>query len=596
LSTSAKAKPKDQQHPDSWAIYKRLWRYTKPYRNGLWVATVAMVAAALTEPLFAALMKPLLDQGFVQQKAFDWWMVPSFIVGVFFLRGIATFCGNYALAWVSAHIQTDLRVAMFAHLMRLPAGHFQDQSHATVASKLVFDVSNIGESVGKALIVLVRDTAVVIGLLGWLCWLNWKLTLVVMVLLPVIGIIVNLFGKRFRRISRSLLEETGELNRVASEASGAYKAVKIYGAYERQTQIFKGVAQRWRNVIMKIAVASAASTPITQTFAAIALAAVVSLALAQASTGQTSVGGFVSFITAMLMLFTPLKHLADVSATMQRGLASAESVFGLLDLPAEPDLGRETFAHSAGRARGDIVFKDVTFRYENATTDALSSVSFHILPGEVVALVGVSGAGKTSVLNLLPRFFAPTSGMISLDGRDTNTLTLASLRDQIALVSQEIVLFNDTLAVNVAFGLPDGVQPTEAQLWAALDKAALGAWVRKQPDQLNMLIGEGGSKLSGGQRQRLAIARALVKDAPILLLDEATSALDVETEREVQGAIDAGMQGRTTLIIAHRLSTIANADKIVVFEAGRIVEQGSPKVLQSQGGVYARLLATANVN
>ncbi len=551
-----------------------------------------MVAAALTEPLFAALMKPLLDQGFVEQKTFDWWLVPAFIVGVFILRGFATFFGNYALSWVSAHVQTDLRVAMFAHLMRLPAGHFQDQSHATVASKLVFDVSNIGESVGKALIVLVRDTAVVIGLLGWLFWLNWKLTLVVMVLLPVIGVVVNLFGKRFRRISRTLLEETGELSRVASEASGAYKAVKIYGAYDRQTKIFKGVAQRWRNVIMKIAVASAASTPITQTFASIALAVVVSLALAQASTGQTSVGGFVSFITAMLMLFTPLKHLADVSATMQRGLASAESVFGLLDLPAEADAGKQTL----GRAKGEVEFKNVSFRYENANSDALSTVSFHIAPGEVVALVGVSGAGKTSVLNLLPRFFSPTSGTISLDGIDTNTLTLASLRDQIALVSQEIVLFNDTLAVNVAFGLPDGVQPTDAQLWSALDKAALGAWVRAQPDQLNMLIGEGGSKLSGGQRQRLAIARALVKDAPILLLDEATSALDVETEREVQGAIDAGMQGRTTLIIAHRLSTIANADKIVVFEAGRIIEQGSPKALQTQGGVYARLLAASNLS
>jgi ATP-binding cassette, subfamily B, bacterial MsbA len=551
-----------------------------------------MVAAALTEPLFAALMKPLLDQGFVEQKTFDWWVVPAFIVGVFILRGFATFFGNYALSWVSAHVQTDLRVAMFAHLMRLPAGHFQDQSHATVASKLVFDVSNIGECVGKVLIVLVRDTAVVIGLLGWLFWLNWKLTLVVMVLLPVIGVVVNLFGKRFRRISRTLLEETGELSRVASEASGAYKAVKIYGAYDRQTKIFKGVAQRWRNVIMKIAVASAASTPITQTFASIALAVVVSLALAQASTGQTSVGGFVSFITAMLMLFTPLKHLADVSATMQRGLASAESVFGLLDLPAEADIGKQTL----GRAKGEVEFKNVSFRYENANSDALSGVSFHIASGEVVALVGVSGAGKTSVLNLLPRFFSPSSGTISLDGIDTNTLTLASLRDQIALVSQEIVLFNDTLAVNVAFGLPDGVQPTAAQLWSALDKAALGAWVRAQPDQLNMLIGEGGSKLSGGQRQRLAIARALVKDAPILLLDEATSALDVETEREVQGAIDAGMQGRTTLIIAHRLSTIANADKIVVFEAGRIIEQGSPKVLQTQGGVYARLLAASNLS
>jgi ATP-binding cassette, subfamily B, bacterial MsbA len=570
---------------DSWALYKRLWAYTKPYRKGLWWALVGMIAAAATEPLVPALLKPLLDKGFIQQTHFDWWLVPVCIIGLFIFRGVATFLATYALNWASGHVQTDIRVAMFSHLMKLPASHFQNESHAMIASKLVFDVSNIGESVGRSVIVLVRDSAVVVGLLAWLFWLNWKLTLVVLLLVPIIGVLVSVFSRRFRRISKALLVQTGELNRVANEVSGAYKAVKIYGAFDRQTQLFKNVAGRWRNVTMKIAVAGAASTPLTQVFASVALAAVISIALTQSSSGQTTVGGFVSFITAMLMLFTPLKHLADVSATMQKGLASAESVFALLDLPTESDNGKTVL----GRSKGAIEFQSVSFRYEGASSNALNGVSFEVKSGEIVALVGVSGAGKTSVLNLLPRFFSPTTGRISIDGIDIESLTLASLRDQIALVSQEIILFNDTLAANVAFGLPDSVQPSDEQLWAALDKAALGSWVKSQPDGLKTMIGEAGSKLSGGQKQRLAIARALVKDAPILLLDEATSALDTETEREVQSAIDAGMQGRTTLIIAHRLSTIANAHRVLVFEAGRIIEQGSPSELLRLGGVYARL-------
>jgi ATP-binding cassette, subfamily B, bacterial MsbA len=574
---------------NSWALYKRLWGYAKAYRTGFWVSVIAMLGAAITEPAVPFLLKPLLDNGFTKSPTFAWWLVPLCIVGLFAFRGISTFCANYAFAWVSCHVQNDIRVAMFSHLMKLPAVHFQTKSQSMITSKLVFDVSNIGECIGKSLVVLIRDTAVVIGLLVTLFYANWRLTLVVLFLVPIIGVIVGLFGKRFRRNNRILLDQTGELTRVANDASSAYKAVKVYGAYDRQTQVFRDVANRWRHSMMKIAVSAAAITPVTQLVASIALAAVITIALAQANAGQTTVGGFVAFISAMLLLFTPLKHLADVNAMLQRGLASAESVFELLDLPPEADEGKQTLTN----VKGEIEFNAVTFRYADAPSNALHSVSFKIAAGEVVALVGVSGAGKTSVLNLLPRFFSPTSGKITLDGVDIESLKLSNLRDQIALVSQEIVLFNDTLAANVAFGLPDSVQPTDEQLWNALDQAALGQWARSQPEGLKTIIGEAGGKLSGGQRQRLAIARALVKDAPVLLLDEATSALDVQTERDVQSAIDAGMRGRTTLIIAHRLSTIANANRVLVFEAGRIIEEGSPEELKRRGGTYARLASAA---
>ncbi len=578
---------------NSWALYKRLWSYTKPYRWSMWIAVFAMLLTAATEPAVPALMEPLLNKGFTSGgPTFSWWVVPACIIGLFVVRGIGTFVSAYATSWISANVQTDLRMAMFSHLMRLPASHFQKESHAVIASRLVFDVSNIGDSVGRALIVLVRDTATVIGLLAWLLWLNWKLTFAVLLLVPTIGTAIAIFSRRYRRISRSLLEQTGELSRVANEASIAYKPVKVYGAYERQNRVFFNVANRWRGTIMKISTATALATPITQLFASIALAVVVSLAIQQSTSGQTSVGSFVSFITAMLMLFTPLKHLADVNATFQRGLASAESVFALLDLPPESDEGKAQLSN----CRGAISFHQVDFRYPEASSDALKKVSFQVNPGEIVALVGVSGAGKTSVMNLLPRFYAPTHGHIAIDGVDIAQVSLRSLRAQIALVSQEIVLFNDTLAANVAFGLPDGVQVSEQELWQALDHAALGDWVRQQPLGLEMMIGEGGSQLSGGQRQRLAIARALVKNAPILLLDEATSALDTETEKEVQAAIEAGVYGntkRTTLIIAHRLSTIANADRVLVFEQGCLVEEGSPAVLREKGGSYARLVQAA---
>ena len=564
-------------------LYLRLLGYVKPYWRTFAVSLLGMIVVAATEPLVPALMKPLLDGTFVHKDQAMMRMVPVVIIVIFLVRGLATFIGTYAINWVGNKLVMDLRDAMFRKLLALPTRYYDDHATGSLISKLIFDVTQVTSAATTVVTIAVRDSIVIVGLLGWLFYLNWKLTLLTLLMAPAIALIIRVLSKRMRTSSRDTQRAMGDITQVIEESVSAHKVVKLFGGQQYESGRFSEQANWVRRYTMKQAAAAAANVPIVQMVAAIALAVIVYLATLQSQADETTVGGFVSFIMAMLMLTAPLKRLAGVSEHLQRGLAAAESVFALLDTAGETDSGTET----VGRVRGELQFDRVQFGYEQDGRLALQDITLHIRAGENVALVGASGSGKTTLANLVPRFYTPTGGRITLDGHDIKDLTLASLRANIALVSQEVVLFNDTLAANIAYGQMREVG--EAEIAAAAQAAHAMEFIREWPEGMNTLVGERGVKLSGGQRQRIAIARAILKDAPILILDEATSALDSESERHVQAALETLMQGRTTLVIAHRLSTIEKADRIVVLQKGEIAEVGTHCELLEKNGVYAQL-------
>ncbi|MEY2861542.1 MAG: hypothetical protein RL392_2000 [Pseudomonadota bacterium] len=566
------------------AIYARLISYLQPYWKACTLAVIGMISVAMTEPLFPAIMKYLLDNGFQTQDARMVWMIPAGIVLLFLVRSIFVFSTGYLMMWISSRLVTDLRREMFAKILVLPTQTYHEQSAGKLISRLVYDVNNVSDAATSALVSIVRESFTALALIGYLLYLDWKLTLITLAIGPVIALIVKSFSKRMRAASRMSLDAIRQIAHSIEETIAAHKVIKIFGGQGQQSQRFWRDTERFRRAQMREAIPSSATTPITHIAAAVAVAVITYLALSQ-TTGQAgaSAGGFVSFITAMLMLIAPIKQLTSVNTTLQRGLAACESVFFLLDTPAEIDPGR----HLMPKAQGNITFENVSFRYPDADRAALDDVSFQIASGQTVALVGASGGGKTTISALIPRFYRCTSGLIRIDGIDINDLTLASLRHNIALVSQDIVLFNDTIEANIAFGSRDSCSRQDV-IQAA---RAANAWdfIEQLPDGLDTPIGENGAKLSGGQRQRIAIARALLKNAPILILDEATSALDTESERQVQAALTVLMKNRTTLVIAHRLSTIERADRILVLDQGRIVETGTHAELLSTGGYYANL-------
>ncbi len=566
------------------ALYLRLLGFLRPYWKVFFVAVMCMVCTAATEPVFPAIMKHLLDSGFRAADTQMVWLIPLSIVLLFSVRGVLSFLTNYLMTWVSTRLVVDLRRAMFDKLLAAPTQVFQTQSASQWISRLLYDVDNINQAATNVLVTAIRESLTAIALLSYLLYLDWKLTLVTLTVAPVIAVLIQSFGRRIRKASKASLDAIRAVAHTVEETTAANKVIKIYGGQAQQRERFHAVTESFRRSMMKEAVPASALTPITHMTASIAIAFIIFMALSR-SMGQAgdSAGSFVSFITAMLLLISPIKQLTTISPILQRGLAACESVFGVLDAPVESDTGTRVLPE----CRGEILFDNVCFRYPSAEKAALDHIQLHAKPGQTVAIVGASGGGKSTLATLLPRFYAPESGSISIDGVDISTLSLASLRGNIALVSQDIVLLNDSLRANIAFG--HAREADDSRIIEAAKAAHAWDFISQLPRGLDTLTGENGATLSGGQRQRIAIARALLKDAPILILDEATSALDSESERVVQDALAALMKNRTTLVIAHRLSTIERADQIVVMDHGRIVESGDHASLIQRNGYYANL-------
>ena len=575
--------PGEKRPATSRELYLRLLSYVWPYRAALAGGIVAMIVGGLADAAIVKLVGPLIDELFVRRNRDLAILLPLGIVVVFFVSGLASFASGYATQWVGQKVILDLRRAMFSRVLRLPPAFFDDVSTASLVTRFTNDVNNLAGAATSVLTVVVRDTVTIAALLAILFTSNWKLTLVTFVVIPPIALVVRAFSRRLRAMSRESQRAVGGIAEVLDESIANQRVVRIFGGQDYEARRFESAGQALRRYNMKQAAAAAGTVPATQLLVACAIATIVWLAAGQAFAGSTDVGHFIEFIGAMGLILQPLKRLTGVNEHIQRGLAACESVFDLVDTPPEEDHGTVEIE----RARGAIVFDGVTLSYRGAPQPALDSVSLAISPGETVALVGPSGGGKSSLIHLLPRFYRPQSGHVTLDGCDLESLTLASLRRQISLVSQSVVLFNDTVAANIAYGRLDRV--SEADIVRAAEAAYAMEFIASMPQGLQTPIGENGARLSGGQRQRIAIARAILKDAPVLLLDEATSALDTESERAVQAALESLMRGRTTIVIAHRLSTIEKASRIVVLSHGRIVETGTHAQLMAAGGVYAGL-------
>ncbi len=561
-------------------IYHRLLTFVRPYWRQFGYAIASMIALAATEWMLPALLKPLIDKNFDIAHEREGYVTAGLLVVLFAIRGLLNYVDMIALQWVAQRTIADLRMGMFKTLVRLPASFFDNRASGELISKFTFDVTQVAQATTRVIEVLIKDTAIITVLFGYLFYVNWHMTVVLVLFAAPIGFIVRRASQRMRQMSRRLQESVGAINQVAEESVRGHREVKIFDGYDHESQRFDRAINDARKFHMKVVGSSATIVPLIQLCVSFGIALMVVLAVQAAAGGTMTRGDFIAFITATALVLPPTKRLAGVNEFLQRGLAAADSIFALVDVAPEIDEGR---AHA--KLRGEIRFEHVSLRYGDRI--ALDDINLDIRAGETVALVGRSGGGKTSLVNLVPRFYPLTSGRLLIDGRLIEDYTLTGLRRHIAYVGQHIVLFNDTLYNNIAYGALRNVDRAAVERVAA--EAQVSAFSAALPHGLDTLIGENGVRLSGGQRQRVAIARALLKDAPILILDEATAALDNEAERLVQDALNTVRRGRTSLIVAHRLSTIEQADRIVVLDGGRIVESGTHGDLLAAGGAYARL-------
>lgn len=583
MSNSKVKKSKKHQHvaghiPNAKILYLRLLRYAWRYKYVFIVSILALVILAASNTAFLALIKQVTDEGFVKKAADQAIVLPLMLIALMVARGLAGFISTYCMRVVARRVVEDFRKEMFSRLMLLPVHYFDARSAGSIVSKFTYDVERLSTATTRSWMNVLRDLLTVVGLIGYMLYLDWRLTLIFAVVLPFIALYLKKMTPKLKANAKLVQHSVGEMTKTAEEAIAGQRIVKIFGAQDFEYKRFSEITANNRRVELRVSRIAGLSSFVVEFFAALALGLVIHYAI-----GNFTVGEFAAFVGALLMLISPIKHIAAANEDLQVGLTAAQSIFEVIDSQPEVDEGRLLIA----RAKGDIEFRNVTLRYEDTPKPALDNLSFNIKAGEKIALVGRSGGGKTSLVNLLPKFYELQQGVVLLDGVDIRALQLKNLREQFALVSQDIILFNDTIFNNIAYGVLRNA--SEEEVIAAAKAAHIWDFIQQLPNGLQNEIGDRGVKLSGGQRQRIAIARAILKNAPILLLDEATSALDTESEQQVQAAMDALMRNRTSIVIAHRLSTIENADRIFVMEHGNIVESGSHHELMKLDGYYAKL-------